>query len=90
MISTVLGQVVLGELLSYFIGRYADNRVLTRVEIRWKVKEFHPDQAFFERAARPADRVLDDVLEELTASLAVAKRNAPQQAIQLRPNGPLG
>ena len=62
--------------------------MLTGVEIRRKLEEFHPEGALFESAVRPVYRVLDDVLEELPASLAGAKRGALQQTAEFRPHGP--
>ena len=53
MVRTILGRVVLSELFPHFIGCYADDRVLTRIEIRRKLEEFHSDRAFFESAALP-------------------------------------
>jgi hypothetical protein len=85
---TILGEVVLCELLPYLIGRYAYNGVLTRIEIRRKLEKFHSEAPFFESAARPLDRVVDDVLEELPAPLAGAKRRAFQQTIEFVPHGP--
>ena len=82
----ILGEVMLSELFPYFIGRHADYRVLTGIEIRRKLEELNSDRALFESAARPGNRVLDDVSEELPASLAVAKRGTLQQTIEFRPH----
>jgi hypothetical protein len=87
MIRTILSEVVLRQFLSYFISRYPDYGVLTCIEIEGKLEEFHPERALFESAVRTADRVVDDVLKELPASLAGAKRRALQQAMEFRPHG---
>ena len=87
MIRTILSQVMLSELLSYFIGRHTNDGVLTGIEVLRKLEEFYADRAFFESAGRTVNRVLDDVLEELPASLARAKRRALQQTIEFRPYG---
>jgi hypothetical protein len=87
MLRTVLGKVVLGKLLAYFVGGYADDGVLTRIEVLRQVEEIDSERAFLESAPCPAERVLDDVLEELTASLAIAESSARQQAIELRLHG---
>jgi hypothetical protein len=81
MVRTILGEVMLSELFSYLIGRHTDDRVLARVEVLRKLEEFDTNRAFFERAGRTANRVLDDVLKELPASLARAKRRTFQQTI---------
>src|ERR1039458_5652050 len=85
MIGTILGEVTLSELLSYFIGSHTNYGVLTRIEVLRKLEEFYADRAFFERAGRTANRVLDDILKELPASFARAKRGALQQTIEFRP-----
>lgn len=89
MIRTVLGEVMLGKLLPYLIGRHTNYGVLTRIEVLRKLEEFYTDRAFLERAGRTANDVLDDVLKELPASLARAKRSTLQQTIEFRPHGPL-
>jgi hypothetical protein len=89
MVRTILGEVMLGKLLSYLIGRHTDDRVLTRIEVLRKLEEFYTDRAFLESAGRTANRVLDDVLKELPTSLARAKRRTLQQTIEFRPHGPL-
>jgi hypothetical protein len=80
---------MLGKLLAYLIGRHTNSGVLARIEVLRKLEEFYTDRAFFERAGRTANRVLDDVLKELPTSLARAKRRTLQQTIELRPHGPL-
>ena len=77
---------MLSELLSYLIGRHTNDGVLARIEVLRKLEEFYADRAFFESAGRTADRVLDDVLQELPASLARAKRRTLQQTIEFRPH----
>jgi hypothetical protein len=89
MVRTVLGRVVLSQLLPYFVGRYADDRVLTRIKVGRKLEEFDSDQAFFESAILPLNRLLDDVMDKLPAALAGAKRVALQQAVEFGPYGPL-
>ncbi|MBV9083962.1 MAG: hypothetical protein JOZ62_14890 [Acidobacteriaceae bacterium] len=86
MMRAVLREVMLSELLSYFIRRDANNCVLAGIEILRKLKQLHPDRALFKSAVRPAKRVLDDVLEELSASLAGPKRGALEQTVQFRPH----
>ena len=81
MVRTILGEVMLSKLLSYLIGRHTDDGVLTRIEVLRKLEEFYTDRAFFESAARTANRVLDDVLKELPASLARAKRRTLQRRL---------
>jgi hypothetical protein len=75
---------MLGELLSHFIGRHANNGVLTRIEVLRKLEEFYTDRAFFESAGRTPDCVLDDVFKEFAAALARAKRWALQQTSEFR------
>jgi hypothetical protein len=88
MIRPILGEVMLGKLLSHLIGRHTNYGVLTRIEVLRKLEEFYTDRAFFERAVRTANRVLDDVLQELPASLARAKRRTLQQTNEFRLYGP--
>ena len=87
VIPAILGEIVLGQLLSYFISRYPDYGVLAGIEVEGKLEELHAERALFECAAGTADGVIDDILEELTASLARAKRGALQQAAEFRPHG---
>lgn len=76
MIRTVLSEIVLGELFPDFVRCYADDRVLACVEGFRKLEEFDTDCAFFESAIGPSNRVFDDVLQELSASLARPKGGA--------------
>jgi hypothetical protein len=81
MVRTILSEVMLSELFSYLVGRHTNDRVLARIEVLRKLEEFYTDRAFFERAGRTANRVLDDVFKELPASFARAKRRTLQQTI---------
>jgi hypothetical protein len=85
MVRSVLGKVMLSQLLSYLVGRHTDDGVLTSIEVPRKLEEFDPDRAFFESAGRTANRVLNYVLEELLASLARAKGRTFQQPADFRP-----
>jgi hypothetical protein len=75
---------MLSKFFSYLIGRHTNDRVLARIEVLRKLEEFYTDRAFFERAVRPANGVLDDVLQELPASLARPKRRTLQQTTEFR------
>lgn len=66
----VRSEIMLGQPLSDFIRRHANNGVLTRIEILRELEKLHADGPLLEASARPAERVLDDVLQELPASLA--------------------
>jgi hypothetical protein len=87
MLGTDLGKVVLGKFLAYFVSSYADDGVLAGIEVLRQVEEFHPDGAFLEGAGCPAQRLLDDILEELAAPPAIAKSGTFNQAIELRAHG---
>ena len=69
MTRAVLGEIMLSKFLSHFGGCNAYNRVLARIVVVWKSKEVRSDGTFLERAARPFQSVLDDVREELAASM---------------------
>jgi hypothetical protein len=84
MVSAVLGQILLCKLLAHFVGGHTNDRVLTGIEILWKLEDLHANGAFLESASRPAYGVNDDVLEELPASLARAKGGSLQQTGQFR------
>src|ERR1041385_4491351 len=86
MIGAVLRQVVLGELLADFVRGHADNGVLAGIEILRKLEKLDADGTLFERAARTGHGVLNDIAQELPASLAGAKRGALQQAVEFRPH----
>jgi hypothetical protein len=81
MVRTILSEIMLSKLFSYLVGRHTNDRVLARIEVLRKLEEFYTDRAFFERAGRTANRVLDDVFKELPASFARAKRRTLQQTI---------
>ena len=89
MMGVIVGDVVLSEPFSNFIGCHADNGVLSSIEIRRKLEELDSDRALFEIAAGPVKRVADDVFEELLASVAGPKSSALQQTIEFRPDRPL-
>jgi hypothetical protein len=83
----IFGKVVLCQPLSNFVGRYANDGVLPRVEVLRELKEIHADRAFFQGAAWTMNRVFDDVLEELAASFARPKGSALHQPIELCQHG---
>jgi hypothetical protein len=87
MIRAILGQVVQSELFADFVGRYAHNGVLSCIEILREVEELYSDRAFFQGTGCTIEGVVDDIFEELPASLARAKGIALQHAIKLRSNG---
>ena len=82
----VLRQVMLSKLLPHLVGCHAHDGVLAGVEIRRKPEKFHTERAFLERPALTDNRVFDNVLKELPASLAGAERRAIQQMAELRPH----
>ena len=86
MEGTIFGLVMLSQLLSYLIGRHADNGVLTRIEVLRKLEKFYAYRAFFENSGRTTDCMHNDVLQELPASLAGTKRRTIQQATEFRPH----
>ncbi|HWC97367.1 MAG TPA: hypothetical protein VG456_11470 [Candidatus Sulfopaludibacter sp.] len=86
MIGSVFGQIVLGQFLPNLVGGYADNGVLAGIEILRKLEDLDSNRTFFECPRWTIDRILNDVLKELTASLARAKGAAFQQTIELRPD----
>ena len=69
----MLRQVVLGDLFPDLARRYPDNGVLAAIEIRSKLEELHSDGAFLQSIAFAADRVLDDVCDEIPAPLTGPK-----------------
>src|SRR3954447_3514414 len=87
MNSTVLSQIVLGQLLPNFTGGNSNNSMLTGIEVMRKLEEVHSDRALFESDLRSTHRVLDDVGEEVSATSACAKSSTLEYMSKLRKNG---
>jgi hypothetical protein len=60
--------------------------VLAGIEILGKLEQLNADRAFFQSAARPADGVSDDILEELPAAPAGSKCGTLEQTGEFRPH----
>ena len=78
---------MLGKFLAHLVGGHTDDSVLAGIEVLRELEQLDADVAFFKGAVRTVDGVLNDVLQELPASLAGAKGIALQQAIEFRPHG---
>ena len=76
MIGAIFRLIVLSELLANLVGSYAHNRVLPTVKILGKLKQLDTNRTFLQRAGRTVQRVFNDVVQELAAPLAGAKRRA--------------
>ena len=81
---SVFGLILLRQLLPDLVGRHPDDGSLSGIEILRESKEFDSDQPFLQSTDRAGHRVLNDILQVLAASLAIAEGSALQQATEFQ------
>ena len=62
--------IMLLQSFSHVAGSDANDGIISRVIRSRPTKQFHADDAFFQRIEVACDRLIDDVLEKLTAAVA--------------------
>jgi hypothetical protein len=81
--------IVLRDALANFAGGYANHRILIRIVAGVSPENFHAEGSFLQVTFVPftAQRVLDDVTQQIRISLAVFEGRVTQYAFKLLLNG---
>ena len=77
--------VMLQQALPYVAGSHADDRVLPRIVGQGAAEHFHADDPLLEGIETPCERLLNDMPQELTASMASLKGCAFENFLHVQP-----
>ena len=90
LVVVTLVTVVANEPRAQAAGLYPDDGVGARVEGRFLAEDLHADHVFLEIAAASRRRFEDDEAQKAAKAIDLRERRAPEDAIELLPDGLLG